>query len=504
MRAAITGSYDVLDSSSQALLQELTILTGGCSIEAAEAVCTRPDGGTVLEGIKELTEKGLLQTTVNANGEPRYVMLETIRAFGHELLTASGADELVRERHTARFQHFATVAEQGLSGPEGFVWFRKVESDIDNFRAALTWLRDHGRIEEALSLAGSLAWFWTNNYLAEGHAWFDDLFRLVGDQADAAVLAKALNADAAILEWQGNSSEAMRRNEQALAIWRELGDERHLADTLRALGTHAVGCGEMDHAETLLEEAKTIATRVNDVWNAASATKWLGRIAAWRGDWDRAIGYYEEALALWRAQQATHVTAALSSLAWALLQSGQHRRAWETYEIALSQALNDEDDFEIAFSLFGFAWLAANHDQHVLAARLFAVAEDLNRRTGARLHSWDEEFIATKSEEVQAALGGTAFYANAKAGSALMVEEAVALALTVVVPEPAAEDQTGLTPRELEVLRLVVDGASDLEIADQLFISRRTASKHVASIIEKLEVSNRTAAATAAVRRDLI
>jgi DNA-binding CsgD family transcriptional regulator len=195
---------------------------------------------------------------------------------------------------------------------------------------------------------------------------------------------------------------------------------------------------------------------------------------------------------------------ALRSLGWALLQNGQHRRSWETYEVALGLAVEANDERELAGDLIGFAWLAADHGQLSSAARLFAVSEVMLDRLNYPLWSWEQAQIQGKIEEVQAALGSAVYYAQAKAGGAMAVEEAAELALTIVVPEAVADDGTGLTPREREVLQLVVDGASDNEIADQLFITRRTASKHVAAIIEKLEVPNRTAAATAAVRRGLI
>ncbi len=90
----------------------------------------------------------------------------------------------------------------------------------------------------------------------------------------------------------------------------------------------------------------------------------------------------------------------------------------------------------------------------------------------------------------------------------MSTDEAVAYALEEpaqpVKPDPPPSPHSSLTPREADVLRLIVEGASDREIAAALFISRYTVSRHVQNILNKLGLPSRTAAATYAVRNGLI
>jgi non-specific serine/threonine protein kinase len=115
-------------------------------------------------------------------------------------------------------------------------------------------------------------------------------------------------------------------------------------------------------------------------------------------------------------------------------------------------------------------------------------------------------------EGLRRELGATQFEAIWDEGAALTIDQAVAEALSITADDaPVATatqaERSGigatLSPREREVLKLVVQGASDQEIADALFISRRTASTHVGHIMNKLGVNSRVAVATFAVRSGL-
>ena len=117
------------------------------------------------------------------------------------------------------------------------------------------------------------------------------------------------------------------------------------------------------------------------------------------------------------------------------------------------------------------------------------------------------------TDTVRTRLGERGFATAFAAGQARTIEQIVAEATAVATGNErtsesaaptAAARRVGLTPREVDVLRLLVDGGSDQEIADALFISRRTVTSHVTSILTKLQVSSRTAAATRAVRAQLI
>jgi DNA-binding NarL/FixJ family response regulator len=142
------------------------------------------------------------------------------------------------------------------------------------------------------------------------------------------------------------------------------------------------------------------------------------------------------------------------------------------------------------------------------AARLYGAANRMRQQSGYMRVSSEREAHEHALTVVRLALGEQHFERAWQDGALMLTDEAVAYALE----EPAQADepdlprssQTNLTPREAEVLRLIVEGASDREIAAALFISRYTVSRHVQNILNKLGLPSRTAAATYAVRNGLI
>lgn len=166
---------------------------------------------------------------------------------------------------------------------------------------------------------------------------------------------------------------------------------------------------------------------------------------------------------------------------------------------------------EIAHGIANFAVLAASSGQHAHAARLFGAAEAERNVIGLTLQEPEQSTYAQAIEAARAGLSGEMFAVCWSAGRALGVEQAVAEALATPIDSPGRVDllvkspgPTTLTPRELEVLSLLVLGRTDREIATALFISHRTAHGHVANIFAKLGVSTRTAAATTAIAAGIV
>jgi DNA-binding NarL/FixJ family response regulator len=181
---------------------------------------------------------------------------------------------------------------------------------------------------------------------------------------------------------------------------------------------------------------------------------------------------------------------------------GENQHAWDSFDAALTIAAERDDSHEIAKAIAGFGMLAASSGQARLAARLQSAAARQRREIGIPLRPPNKGLIDGAIDRLRQQLGEASFARAWSEGQATTLPEAIGNARSVSVPMPRSED--GLSNREREVLRLLVEGSSDHEIADRLFISRRTASKHVAAILEKLGASNRTAAATIAHRRGLI
>src|SRR5438105_7277232 len=166
LRHTIAWSYDLLNTQHQRLFRRLAVFVGGCTLQAVEAVSTAvgDTDADVLEGMASLLDKSLLQRTERDDGEPRFAMLETIREYGLETLASGGEAQATRQAHAAYYLTLVEQAEPQLSGPHQLSWFKRLEREHDNLRAALSWFlapSSHGQSSElGLRLSGALSRFW--------------------------------------------------------------------------------------------------------------------------------------------------------------------------------------------------------------------------------------------------------------------------------------------------------------------------------------------------------
>jgi predicted ATPase len=141
LRNTVAWSYHLLDAQEQRLFRRLCVFVGGCALEAIEFVCeTLGDGALpVLEGVSSLLDKSLLQQIEQGAEEPRFVMLETIREYGLEILTESNELDITRRAHVLYYLRLSEQAESELGGPQQAAWLERLEREHDNLRAALQW-----------------------------------------------------------------------------------------------------------------------------------------------------------------------------------------------------------------------------------------------------------------------------------------------------------------------------------------------------------------------------
>jgi predicted ATPase len=154
LRATIEWSHALLDRGEQLLFARLAVFSGGRTLEAIEAICDAEGDMPVdaFEGISSLLDKSLLRQEEGPNGEPRFVMLETIHEYAREKLGESEEAEEIKRAHA---QHFLTLAEEAypeLKGPDQLGWLESLEAEHDNMRAALTWASERKEVEVALRL----------------------------------------------------------------------------------------------------------------------------------------------------------------------------------------------------------------------------------------------------------------------------------------------------------------------------------------------------------------
>ena len=183
LKATIEWSHALLDEGEQLLFGRLAVFSGGRTLEAIEAICDAEGDLPVeaFEGISSLLDKSLLRQEEGPNGEPRFVMLETVHEFAREKLEDSAEAQEIKRAHAEYFLILAEEAYPELRGPDQLEWLERLEVEHDNMRAALTWASERKVVEVALRLGGALWWFWmARGYHSEGRRWLEEALAIDG------------------------------------------------------------------------------------------------------------------------------------------------------------------------------------------------------------------------------------------------------------------------------------------------------------------------------------
>jgi predicted ATPase/DNA-binding CsgD family transcriptional regulator len=610
LRNAIAWSYHLLDGQEQQLFRRLCVFVAGFTLDTAEALCTALGSDdaavSVLDGVASLIDKSLLQQTERDAGEPRLVMLETIREYGLECLEALGEMEVTRCAHAAYYLRLSEEAELQFGGPQQAAGLERLEREHDNLRAAQRWsLEQVGheegeeRSEIALRLGAALQRFWMiRGHLSEGRAFLARALERSAGVA-ASVRAKALIAAArlalaqsdyhageglaqesltlcrelgdtagiafslyllGIVAWRkGNALVARKRSEESLALFRAVGDKERIAYALFQLAYMASTQGEYARGRTLLEEAVVLHREVGNKRGIAHALSQLaqvlfvsqadlaavrvpleeslalsrelgfkegiaasfclsGQIALSQGDMTTAHALAQQSLSLYREIGHRHGTAeALSLLGRVVAIQGNHVAARAHYGESLALASEVGDRLHVASCLEGLAGAVAAKEDPAWAAHLWGAAESMRAIIDAPLPPIERADYERAVAGARAQLGKHEF-ANAWAEGRKMTPQQVLTAhdqvnlpfqsstkpLSPPPTKPLPKYPDGMTAREVEVLRLLAQGLTDAQIADQLVISPRTVNNHLTSIYQKIQVSSRSAATRYAVDQHLV
>jgi predicted ATPase/class 3 adenylate cyclase len=389
LRGAIAWSYDLLEGAEQCLFQRLSVFVGGCTIEAAEAVA---NGAADLEvdvfdGIASLVEKSLLRQEGHDDGEPRFVMLESIREFGMGALEASGEAESLRERHASHYLSIAEDAEPHLSGPEQIAWLDQLEQEQGNLDAALRWLYEQRQVSLGLRLAGALWQFWSlRGHFSEGRDHLDALLGLPDTEPDRSERAKALNAAGVLAESQGDFRRAGELHEESLRIARKIGDTRQMTWALANLGSIALGQGDIDRAQQILEEALESARHMGGKHDVATSLIDLGRVAHVRSDFKAAADLYQEGLALFRELgDEAQISRTLNNLGSIAVEEGEYDRAETLFKESLAHFEDIGDKRSIAGTLNNLAEVARLQGENEQAENLYEESQNLAEEVGDKL-----------------------------------------------------------------------------------------------------------------------
>jgi predicted ATPase/class 3 adenylate cyclase len=448
LRGAIAWSHDLLDEGERTLFRRLAIFVGGCPLEAAEAVCDVDGdlGIDPLDGVASLLAKSLLRQEVDAEGELRFGMLETIREYALERLDESGEAPVLRDRHLAYYLAFSEAAQAELQGPRQAAWFDQLERENDNLRAAMEWSSIGGdlgrgsnvpgtpamsRVEAGIRLADAVEFFWVLR--GRGRENLARVMALValappGTAARARAVTVAAHVHGHMV---GDYQAAAPLADEGLSTWRALGDAHGVAVALVRRGQIAFGMGDYQLAASLLIEARALFRGLGGESGPEVPTAlWLAEVAQAQDDLERAQQLYDEVLAEARARGDGHAVAhALRELArLRRMQSDPDQPLTLLREsAALLVPLKDVRCAHIC--LEDFAGVLSEHNRPTDAARLFGAAAALRELVGkpltrAQIMTHDRDVATVKHQ-----LDPASFIAAWAEGRAMTLEQAVAYAL---------------------------------------------------------------------------
>jgi predicted ATPase/DNA-binding CsgD family transcriptional regulator len=514
MRDAIAWSYDLLLPEEQRLLRRLAVFAGGIPLTAVEPVALTPDDTDVdaLEGVASLTDKSLLRQDEGPAGEPRFLMLETVREFALAQLAASGEEAHVRASHAGWCLALAaTVGPMLFTGSDEAAHLARLDRELDNLRAAIAWFSATGRHADMLRLMAAI-----RHYIAvrplqvEAVRWLDDGLRSGSDvPVDVRALALCL---AIYMSYDlGDLPAVTAYAEEALALVPRINDPLIRGEVHFSAGITWAYAGDTARAVEDFDEA-LIQSRAADapIWIASTLTE-VGGLQLLAGDAASAIPILDEALAIHRQVGLSWGFAgALGERANAALMVDDPVLAARLLGESIAWAEEMGDVRTLLGMVATVAGVALALGQLERGVRLFGAVDAGQESSGIR-HPPQRHYTERIRAKAQASLAASAFAAAWTEGRSLsfadVVTDALAFCASVAEPAPAPQgksDPFGLTTRELDVLRLLVEGRSDREIAGTLFIGARTVQTHVANLFAKLGVNARAEAAAVAVRRGLV
>jgi predicted ATPase/DNA-binding XRE family transcriptional regulator len=327
LRATLAWSFDLLLPPAQALLRQLGVCVGGCALTAAQALlieraATAGEGDAqasshmVWEALEPLLAHQFVWREPEGDADAleldrrtaRISFLETVRAFAAERLRAAGEEGAARAAHARYFLHVAEAAATDLKGAQQAAALALLDLERANLYAALQWCVETGAATMGLRLAGALGLYWEVRHLiSEGRGWFERILAIADAHTDAhdaspdtspdathhslasqdrtwrSLRARAVNGAGSLAMWQGDYPAASARLEEALAMRRELGDERAIAASLNNLGGLALLQGDFRRSRALWEETLDVRQRLGEPRGMALAQLNCGIIAHRQG-----------------------------------------------------------------------------------------------------------------------------------------------------------------------------------------------------------------------------
>ncbi|MGH2418726.1 MAG: ATP-binding protein [Candidatus Limnocylindria bacterium] len=441
LRGAIAWSHDMLAEEERALFACLSVFVGGAGLAAIEPVCGGEVGGDPIDVLASLVEKSLVRQSEGVAGEPRFAMLETIREFAIEQATERGRWDHLRERHAALFLRLAEDAAAVVMGPSKRATLDRLEEDHDNLRAAMSWALEQGAAETALRLGAALWRFWQmRGHLVEGLERLERALALEHGGEHPAQRADALDAAAGLAYWLSDTDRSRALYTEEIEVRRALGDRRGLAEALygNSFTFSVIGLQAERNAEgavAFINEALGIFRELGDDAGIGRCQWALANVQWGTGRLHEALRNAREALEVFRAIDDgfmvgwSSYTLGITNLELDRVEGGnteRRREARDWFGQALAVFIEAEDISGYTLVVDAFAVIAWRDGDLERAARISGAVSQLERTSGTGLNLWNREVLGFVPEELHANPDLAAAWAE---GEAMTAAQAVGYAL---------------------------------------------------------------------------
>jgi tetratricopeptide (TPR) repeat protein len=407
LQNTLDWSFTLLSPDEQTMFARLGVFADTFGLPAVEAVCGdagvpgRADlPGPVIDTLNSLADSSLVQPETRGD-EPRFRLLETVREYALERLRDSGAWQEAHDRHAAYFTALAKPAESELQGDGQLAWLNRLEAEAGNLSAALSWLMDQDRLDQAVTFIWMTWRFWflrgRLGVIARRRKEFLD------DRREMATHERALafSGNGFTLMTDGELDEAQSAFEQSLPLFRETGDLLGGALAAAALGHVLASQHDDERAGEVLEQARNLKLeagtgersrqeRVQYLLVAALVDNFLGQIQLGKADYDRAAQLFTAGLDAARSTPDRFtILISLYDLALASQARGDLDGARGLLRQGLSLAAEAGDESAAAYYLEALADVARQQDDPQRAAWLLAAADAQLQASGSGwLHAY--------------------------------------------------------------------------------------------------------------------
>jgi len=553
LRNTIAWSYGLLQAEEQRVFRAASIFPAGFNIQMLSTLLNQNENA-VLEVVSSLVDKSLIKPSLEKHEEPRFILLDTIREYAWDEILRLGELEGLKDDYVETYLSLSGQAGIELKGDKQPAWFNHLDDEFININLALEmcltsasgserwakgydilyhlhryWmLRAHFHLVSRLverarrsideyaiakpedgqkilklkaniySLSGSLAWAFGEYKQAGGrHEIAYDLYKELDDKNGMAV---ALNNWAINLSELGEHESALEKHEMGLALNRRNGDRAGEMLQLNSVGSVFQHIGRTEEAPFIFEEGLKLARELNDGYFIAMFTHNIAHLKLRQGDYAAAISLSQSSLEIAARLQTPNLHAwslALIGLAYVFQENIVQSKKIALDCIKLSEKITDTGLKIQLLELIIYLYIALGKADE--AVQMIGAVEKIRLESGYKENPLDSLFSQKLIKKVRLLFSEDAYEAARSSGLRMTFVTALASA-AIILEEPVTSTTTSsgtslLTVREREVLVLLSRGLTNEQISSELVVVQKTVEKHIANILMKLGVKNRTEAA---------